>query len=62
MLHFDSVTPNGQLIPLSIEMDGEAQEVFKIANQKCGFIGGSCKVNYPAMNYVPTYCSGPFYG
>lgn len=59
MIHYDVVTPNGQLIPMAVEMDGPGMSVFKTAVQKCGFICGSCKVNYPSMNYdAPQSCTG----
>lgn len=62
MIHYDVVTPNGQLIPMAVEMDGEGFEVFRTAVQKCGFVCGSCRLNYPSMNFAPQHCTGPNYG
>ena len=57
MIHYDVVTPNGQLIPMAVEMEGPGFAVFRAATQKCGTVCGSCSVNYPAMNYnPPSFC------
>lgn len=61
MIHYDIVTPNGQLIPMAVEMDGEGFDVYKAAMQKCAFQCGNCVVNYPSMNYATTHCQGPNY-
>ena len=62
MIHYDIVTPNGQLIPMAVEMDGQGFEVFRAAVQKCGTVCGSCAVNYPAMNFATaSSCRGPPY-
>ena len=52
-LHYGVITPNGYQLPLAVEMDGPGMEVFQAAVQKCGFLCGSCAVNYPAMNFAP---------
>ena len=61
MLHFNSVTPNGSFIPVSVEMDGLGMEVFDIASQKCSVACASCAVNYPAMDFKPPQYFGPHY-
>ena len=58
MIHYDVVTPNGQLIPMAVEMEGPGFEVYRAAVQKCGTVCGSCAVNYPSMNYAPPGCTG----
>ena len=58
MIHYDVVTPNGQLIPMAVEMQGPGFEVFRAAVQKCGTVCGSCAVNYPSMNFAPPTCMG----
>lgn len=45
MLHYNLVTPNGALIPLGVEMDGEGMKVAELALRKCGPVCSSCKVN-----------------
>lgn len=44
MLHYDVVTPNGQLIPVAVEMDGAGMEVMRVAMKKCANVCGSCQV------------------
>jgi hypothetical protein len=43
-IHYNVVTPGGQLIPMAAEMDGKGMEVMEIAMRKCAFVCGSCKV------------------
>jgi hypothetical protein len=43
MIHYDVVTPNGQLIPVAYEMDEEGPQVFHAAVEKCKSICGSCQ-------------------
>ena len=59
MLHYNVVTPNGQLIPLAIEMEGEGMEVARVAMDKCAFVCGSCQVyDKTSSDYVWNRQSG----
>ena len=41
-IHYNIVTPNGQLIPMGAEMDGPGMKVMDLALKKCGHVCGSC--------------------
>jgi hypothetical protein len=43
-IHYNVVTPNGQLIPMAFEMDGNGMQVANAALKKCASVCGSCKV------------------
>ena len=61
MIHYDIITPNGSFIPLGVEMTDTAFAAYHAAVQKCGFICGSCQVNYDSMNFKPPVCTAPAY-
>jgi hypothetical protein len=61
MIHYNIVTPNGQLIPMAWEMTDDGFNTFATASKKCEFICGSCKTNYPSLNYGSLKCGGPTY-
>lgn len=44
MIHYNVVTPNGQLIPMAVEMDGMGMRVMDAAMKKCASVCGSCRV------------------
>lgn len=41
-IHYQIVTPNGQLIPMGAEMDGDGMKVMNMALRQCGTVCGSC--------------------
>lgn len=43
LLYYNIVTPNGQLIPLAYDMDGQGPKVYQLAMKKALSICGECK-------------------
>jgi hypothetical protein len=61
MIHYDIVTPNGDFIPMAVEMDGPGFDVYRTASQRCGVQCSSCAVHYPSMDYRYPVCWGSPY-
>jgi hypothetical protein len=60
-IHYNVVTPNGQLYPMCVEMTNDGFDTYHTAMKKCAFICANCSVKYPSMDYQSSTCSGPNY-
>lgn len=61
MIHYNVITPNGQPIPLSAEMENEGMEVLDIALKKCAHVCKPCgKIDHTSYNTSFNSTNGQF--